>query len=216
MIFLFQTDQSVSLLQKTLVDMKNTRERILDAAIHVFSNKGYHNARVDEIVEISETSKGAVYFHFPSKQEIFLGLVEEFSKLLENQIAAAMEKEQSGVLKVEAALLACMQTFGNYQQLAKIFLIQALGLGTLFEEKRQEINNRFIGIIKRHLDQAVEEGDIQKIDTEMAAIVWMGAINEVVIRWVYTGEPPLDRSFSALRTLLLRSIGVPGKQSLNG
>ena len=56
----------------------NTRQRILNAAIHIFASKGYHDTRVDEIVSASQTSKGAVYFHFPSKQEIFLGLVDEF------------------------------------------------------------------------------------------------------------------------------------------
>ncbi|HBX70494.1 MAG TPA: TetR/AcrR family transcriptional regulator, partial [Chloroflexi bacterium] len=65
----------------------DTRYRILSAAINIFSQKGYHNTRVDEIVEAAETSKGGVYFYFPSKQDIFLGLVDEFANLLENRIS---------------------------------------------------------------------------------------------------------------------------------
>jgi AcrR family transcriptional regulator len=192
--------------------LNETRNRILKAAIQVFSNKGFHDTRVDEIVEISKTSKGAVYFHFPSKQDIFLGLVDEFAKILEIRLKAAIEGERGGVNKVNAALIACIQTFGKYQELAKIFLIQAVGLGTIFESKRQEIHARFVQIIKNHLDEAIMDGDIPPIDTQIAAYAWMGAINEVVIHWVFYGKPHPNRSLPALRTILLRSIGVSDDQ----
>lgn len=186
----------------------STRKRILKAAINIFAEKGYHDTRVDEIVDISETSKGAVYFHFTSKQDIFLGLVDEFAQILENRIKSVIREETGGINKVNAALLACMETFGHYQKLTKIFLIQAVGLGSIFEAKRQTIHDRFVRLIKSYLDEAVQDGDIPPIDTEIAAITWMGAINEVVIRWVYTGEPSPDRILPVLRVILLRSIGI--------
>ena len=187
----------------------NTRYRILNAAINIFSQKGYHDTRVDEIVEAAETSKGGVYFHFPSKQDIFLGLVDEFAVLLEKRISEAIAEEDSGIRRVDAALIACMETFQEYQKLAKIFLVQAVGLGIVFEEKQQEIHDRFVEIVKKHLDEAVQEGDIPAIDTEIAAYAWMGALSEVVIRWIHTGAPDLERALPALRIFLLRSIGVP-------
>lgn len=185
-----------------------TRERILNAAINIFSQKGYHDTRVDEIVAASETSKGAVYFHFPSKQDIFLGLVDEFALRLERQLIKVIEQEHSGVNKVDAALAACMLTFEKYHKLAKIFLIQAVGLGSPFEIKRQEIHDHFSGLVKSYLDEALLDGDIPEMDTGIAALAWMGAINEVVMHWVLTGDPSPERSLPALRSLLLRSIGV--------
>ncbi len=194
---------------------ENTRYRILNAAINVFSQKGYHDTRVDEIVAAAETSKGGVYFHFPSKQDIFLGLVDEFADLLERRISEAIAEEDSGIRRVDAALVACMETFQEYRKLAKIFLVQAIGLGIVFEEKQQEIHDRFVEIIKHHLDEAVQEGDIPAIDTEIAAYAWMGALNEVVIRWIHTGVPELERALPALRIFLLRSVGVPDGRMTN-
>lgn len=206
------TSQSVTGF-KILNNNCPTRQRILNAAINIFAKKGYHETRVDEIVEASATSKGAVYFHFPSKQEIFLGLVDEFAKKLKNQIISAISEQTGGVNKVDSALRACMETFGKYQKLAKIFLIQAVGLGSTFETKRQEIHHDFVVLVKSYLDEAVQDGEIPPIDTEVAAYAWMGSINEVVIRWVYTGEPSLERSYSTLRTMLLQSIGVRKDQT---
>jgi AcrR family transcriptional regulator len=190
-------------------DNNSTRQRIIDAAIERFSKNGYHDTSVSDIVEDSGTSKGAVYFYFPSKQDIFLGLVDYFADILENRLRAAIEQEESGLLRVNAALGICLETFAAYKRLAKIFLIQATGLGTVFEEKRRQIHMRFIDIIRGHLDDAVREGDLQNIDTEVAAYAWMGAINEVVIEWVYTGQPEPSRALPALRSMLLRSIGTP-------
>ena len=187
---------------------KATRERILEAAASVFASKGYHETRVDDIVVESETSKGSVYFHFPGKQQIFLALVDQFADLLQNKLAEAIAGEEDGVRRVDAALRITLETFGRYRGLAKILLIQAVGLGAVFEEKRLEIHERFAGMVKTHLDQAVQEGDIPPVDTGVAAYAWMGAINEIVIRWVHTGEPEPERAVTALRTILLRSIGV--------
>ncbi|HEX9925520.1 MAG TPA: TetR/AcrR family transcriptional regulator [Anaerolineae bacterium] len=189
-------------------ETKSTRRRILEAAINVFASKGYHDSRVDEIVEESHISKGGIYFHFPGKQQIFLAVVDEFSQLLEERLSTAIGQEANGIQQVNAALRAGLETFGQYRQLAKIFLVQAVGLGATFEKKRLEINNRFAELIRTHLDRAVAEGDILPIDTQVAAYTWVGAINEIVIRWIYTDQPEPERALPALRTLLLRSIGV--------
>lgn len=187
---------------------RETRQRILDAALRVFAAKGYHEARMDDIVAAADASKGAIYFHFPSKEHIFLALVDEFAALLESRLEQALAEESSGVRRVDAALRVCMELFGRYRQLAKVVLVQAAGLGHVFERKRLEVHQRFVHIIKRELDRAVAEGSIPPIDTEVAAMVWIGALNEVVIRWIYSGAPEPERSLPALRALLLRSVGV--------
>jgi len=193
--------------EKSTRDPDGTRSRILDAALDVFSNKGYHDASVDEIVEQSQTSKGSVYFHFPNKQRLFLALLDKFADLLERRIVEAISHEKEGVARVSAALEAFMTTFSGYRPLAKILLIQAVGLGNVFEEKRLQVYDRFAVLIKTYLDQAVRVGDIPPQDTEIIAVAWMGAINEVVIRWVYTGQPAPERILSTLRPLLLKSVG---------
>lgn len=185
---------------------QNTRERILDSALNLFSRKGYHDTRMDEIVKESETSKGAIYFHFPSKERLFLALMDQFASLLERRIREAIEQEDEGMQRVRAALTACLDTFGKYRLPAKIMLVQAVGLGAIFEKKRLEVNDHFANLIRTYLDEAIKVGDIAPVDTEIVSHAWMGAIYSVVIRWVYTGEPEPERILSTLLPLLLRSV----------
>ena len=200
------------------IPTQETRERILEAAVKVFATKGYHDTKVDDIVSESKTSKGSFYFYFPSKQDIFLALVDTFAELLECRLHARIDSETSGMARLDLALHVCLETFGQYRGLAKIAFVQATGLGLAFEEKRRVVNDRFIEIIKNNLDEAVAEGNIPALDTEVAACAWMGALNEIILRWVYTGQPDPIRTLPALRKLLLQSVGVPlkTKSTANG
>ena len=52
------------------------KEKILDSALHVFVKSGYSDARMDDIVEESGMSKGAIYYYYKSKKDLFLGLTD--------------------------------------------------------------------------------------------------------------------------------------------
>lgn len=191
-----------------------TRERILEAATEVFAEKGYYAAAVDDIVKASNTSKGSFYNFFPSKQGIFLALVDRLDAKVVERIEKAIAKERGALNKVDAALRAFLDDFARHRRLARILLIEAAGLGHAFNERLFTLHTRFARLIQRHLQHAVEEGSIPPVDTELAAFAWLGAVNEVVLRWLYTGEPdPLERALPELRTLLLRSVGAPVEAS---
>lgn len=186
-------------------EAKSTRERILDAALNIFSNKGYYDTRMDEIVEEAQTSKGSIYFHFPNKERLFIALVDQFSDLLERRVKEAIQEEQ-GMARVKVALTSVLETFARYRRPAKLLLVQAVGLGTIFEKKRLEVTDRFADLIRIYLDEAIELGDIVPIDTHIVSHAWMGAIYNVVIQWVYTGEPTQEKIMKALLPLLLNSV----------
>lgn len=190
-----------------------TRRRILDAAAEVFAEKGYHDTAVDDIVRASDTSKGAVYFHFPNKQGIFLVLIDELTKILAQRIERSIARERGGMAKVEAALRTVIDTFTRHRTLSRILFIETVGAGRSCDRKLLEIHERFAEIIKRHLDEAVVEGAIQPLDTQITAYAWFGALNEIITRWLYTGQPEsLSEMTPGLAELLLRSVGYNGGQ----
>jgi AcrR family transcriptional regulator len=186
-----------------------TRERILHAALTIFARKGYHRALVDDIVRASRTSKGAVYHHFPNKEALFLALVDDFAARLAQAVADAIARSHGALAKVEAALRAGLETFAGNRELARILLLEAVSLGPAYETKRAEIHERFAALIRGYLDEAAAEGSIPPLDTRVATLAWLGAVNEVVIQWLSRGEPDLlDEAVPALTPMLLRSIGA--------
>ncbi|MER3484658.1 MAG: TetR/AcrR family transcriptional regulator, partial [Chloroflexota bacterium] len=78
------------------------RRRVLDAALEIFARDGYGETAVDEIARASDTSKGGIYFHFPSKQALFLCLLDEAGKLLLDRVEHAMAAEADPIARGEA------------------------------------------------------------------------------------------------------------------
>lgn len=194
-------------MNEKVTDARSTRERILDASMNIFSAKGFHDTKLDEIVAEASISKGSIYFHFPNKEKLFIALVDQFADLIERRAREAIGEETPGIGRVQVALEAVLETFGKYRRPAKLLLVQAVGLGTVFERKRMEVTDRFALLIKTYLDEAVADGSIAPVNTHIVAHAWMGAIYSVVIQWVYTGEPSRDEIMEALLPLLLQSVG---------
>jgi AcrR family transcriptional regulator len=186
-----------------------TRDKILQAALKVFAEKGYHRALVDDIVRASRTSKGAVYHHFPNKEALFLALVDELSARLAEAMAAAIAAAHGALGKVQAALTAGLETFARHRELSRILLLESGSLGPAYQSKRLEVRERFASLIQGYLDDAVAEGSIPPLNTRVAALAWLGAVNEVVIQGVYRGRPDLvTEAVPVLTRILLRSIGA--------
>lgn len=186
-----------------------TRQRLLDAAEVVFAEKGYHNAGVDDIIKVSDSSKGGFYFHFPNKQAIFISLVDALVPRLSAAIDRAIADEADPVAQLDAALRTVLDTFSRHRRLSKILLVEAVGLGHGFDEKLMQTRGHFAQMIQTHLDRVVAAGIIEPLDTETVSWAWFGAINEVVVRWLVAGQPStLDDTMPTLRLLLLRSIGI--------
>jgi len=193
-----------------LMRTKNmTRERILEAAETVFAERGYHGAAVEEIVRRTDMSKGGFYFHFPSKELLFFTIMDNLTERLLNRLEKCTAREKSAIAKVEVALDTVFESLVKRRRLAKLLLVQGYSMGRNFEKKRMDIFSRFAAVIKRTLDHAIDEGTIPPTDTTTVAYSWIGAINEVVIRWLYTGKPsPIGGALLTLRQSLLRGVGA--------
>lgn len=64
--------------------------QILEAARELFFQQGFESTTIDEIADRTELSKGAIYLHFPSKEEIYITLMLEGSEILHEMLQEAV------------------------------------------------------------------------------------------------------------------------------
>jgi AcrR family transcriptional regulator len=194
-----------------------TRRALLESALNVFGEKGYHNAAVDDIVSRAGRSKGTAYFHFPNKEAIFRALVRELASYLVDRVERELVGRQSAIEQLDAALLSVVNIFTKHRKLARVTLVEVAGAGRAFSDDLLFVRQEFANLIRRHLDAAVNEGTLAPCDTELIAAAWFGAINEIVLRWLHDPDArPLNMTYPALRQLLLQSVGADVAQRYNG
>ena len=196
---------------------RSRRERILDAAFSAFAKRGYRETAVDDIAAAAETSKGGIYFHFPSKEAIFRELMQTTADKLVARVERAVALETEPVARAEAALRTVLTTFAGHRTMARVLFLDMAGAGRAFQAETNTLHERFAALIKGYLDEAVAAGAIPPLDTAITSVVWFGALNEVVARWLLADKPgPLEDTYPALREVLLRSAGVPEARIVQG
>ena len=183
-----------------------TRERILEAAETVFAENGYHDALVDEIGKRTSMSKGGLYFHFPSKEDLFFAVMDRLANKLVRRAEKAASVAGTPLESAEAALEAVLIALSVQKRLAKLLITQGYSMGNAFEAKRAEMFERFAGVIARELEAAKTTGQIYDVNTGLASRVWLGAVNEVVVYWLFSGGPSPKESAPELKRILLDSV----------
>jgi AcrR family transcriptional regulator len=126
----------------------------LDAALEVIARKGYSAAGVQEIVDLSSTSKGSFYFHFPSKEQMVMALVGRASERLVNKVRESVKNQPSPLHRVAGSVDALMTTFARQRNVAQVLLLNIIGNGKAVDKKFLPIRERFSGLIQEELNAA--------------------------------------------------------------
>ena len=115
----------------------------------------------------------------------------------------AARAHSSPIAKVEAALMSVLANLSKHKRLAKQLMLQGYSIGNSFEHKRIEIFERFYSVIERRLRHASDSGEVNDTDPGVATPSWLGALNELVIHWLYSGGPAPVASQQLLRRMLI-------------
>jgi AcrR family transcriptional regulator len=161
------------------MDKASRRQQLLKAARDVFANKGYHDAKVDDICAIAGVAKGTFYLYFPDKRSVFSELVDGLLLRLTNAtITVAIDRDVEAQVKdnirgVVAVLL-------EDPKLTQILMSYATGLDPAFVQKIES----FYAGTKRFLQESLEVGQQLGIvapgDTHLYAICTVGALKELL------------------------------------
>jgi len=174
--------------------MSSARERLLESAKILFSQKGYYATSVEDIVESAGFSKGTFYFYFKSKEELFKSLVEEMHLNIVKRLENFLERE----LPLEDALIEHAKVFLEdiYQNrhIAQIFLFQLVGTNEEFRELYYTKIAHLRELLTKMVDRAIQRGEITYKNAENIVNLYVGFLRMLVLEYVFREkEPDLER-----------------------
>jgi AcrR family transcriptional regulator len=174
--------------------MSSARERLLESAKILFSQKGYYATSVEDIVESAGFSKGTFYFYFKSKEELFKSLVEEMHLNIVKRLEVFLERD----LPLEDALVEYAKVFLEdiYQNrhIAQIFLFQLLGTNEEFRKLYYTKVSHLRELLTKMVDRAIQRGEINYKDAENIVNLYTGFLRMLVLEYVFKEkEPDLER-----------------------
>lgn len=162
------------------------RKHIIDTAVKVFVLKGYYGASVKDIVEEADISVGTFYFYFKNKEELFETLYVELSEeLFERTIFKAMQNINNKIdLGFSRAITFFLKVIDLNRPLAKIMLIEAVGLNPKFEARRAEVTKKCVNYTFDGLKEIEAFGSLSIPDIKIGSTALMGTLYGVIMEWL--------------------------------
>lgn len=161
------------------MDKSARRSQLLRAARDVFATKGYHDAKVDDIVAAAKVAKGTFYLYFRDKRSVFSELVD----MLFERIGMAIlhVDPQVGVEpQVKHNIRAIVAVFLDDPALTRILLSYAAGTDAAFVAKIRSFYEGTHHLLRDSLREGQKMGIIAPGDASMYATFTIGALKEIL------------------------------------
>ncbi|WP_080844500.1 TetR/AcrR family transcriptional regulator [Cytobacillus gottheilii] len=163
--------------------------QIIDAAVVVIAENGYHQAQVSKIAKQAGVADGTIYLYFKNKEDILISLFQDkmghFIERIEEQIAG---KEQA----VEKLLVMVESHFTMLSQDRHLAIVTQLELRQSNKELRLKINEvlkGYLSLVDKILFEGKENGEFSaNLETRLARQMIFGTMDEVVTTWVMNDQ----------------------------
>jgi AcrR family transcriptional regulator len=184
------------LMDTTLAEQR--RGEILEAALKIFSEKGYHAAKIEDIATELNLGHGTFYRYFKNKLDIFNHVVEEIVRMI-TELVADINPYDAGTLDDYRLQLETIgdRLFGLFKSnpsISRVIFYEAFGINDEDLRKRiQEVFDLIGGYIEMYLKNGIDKGYMREdLHVRESALAIGGALFEACRRVVLSPDPDRD------------------------
>lgn len=187
---------------------EQTVEKILDAAAQLFAQKGYQNTTLQDIIEATHLSKGAVYHHFKSKEEIAQKVGDRMGDAMWEPLCRIREDASlTGLQKLQAVFDASFA--GTRQQEIARTLPHLSSDPQFLTMELENIEKRLAPeYIAPMIRQGMEDGSIRTVDANALAEALFVLADVWLSPRTFPTTPEQQRARNAVFQQMTRALGL--------
>ncbi|SNS42370.1 transcriptional regulator, TetR family [Noviherbaspirillum humi] len=181
--------------RSTKEEALETRNRILDAAVEVFYAKGTSATSLADVAEAAGVTRGAIYWHFKNKSDLFDAMCERVRLPMEAMTEAGASQEQEDPLgQLRASCIFVLRQAAADPQTRKVFEVlfhkcEYVESSGLIQARQQEAFRRGEARIERILRNAITHGQLApELDVHLAATALHAAVIGLVSNWLFAKD----------------------------
>lgn len=206
-------DGADALISRRARHLLQDRAGLLAAATAVFAERGFHSASIREIARRAGFSVGGVYQFYPSKDELYVAVLEEGWARLKAEIGSALRaKDSLGQLSALTRLL--VGRYESHRGLWQILTGEQAVLPAAFKQhllRRLKSHMRHLRrLVAGIMQRGVRERVFRKVDVELLASAYGGIIRQSFDDAILLGTPPPDAD--SLLSVFLNGAVCPGSR----
>ncbi len=172
--------------------MNKTKRAIFESAIKVFSKSGYTGATMDEVVAKAGVAKGSLYYHFKSKEELFIFIIKEGINLIHEEVENATDGMENPYEIIQESVKVMLKYVYENKDLFKVIISQLWG--------NEERNDMLRDEIKTLIDNStskfkagiiagfIEDEDPELLSYSLVGVLVSAALYEIINEEEYNHE----------------------------
>src|SRR5580693_3626159 len=197
------------------------RQKILTHARDVFARRGYHDAKIEDIVLAAGIARGTFYLYFKDKRAVFDEIVDRAFTQIGMAIVRVDPRDpgRSVAEQVQENIRRIVHTLLEDRPTTKILLTDAVGIDPAFDRKLHSFYEVVENLLVESLREGQELGIVAPGDTRLFAHLMTGALKEILYQVVrrkgaYTEKEVVDGiyDFFGQGCLRVREVGSPKKK----
>ena len=154
---------------------------MMQAAVRIFSERGYQSATIRDIVKEADVSIGTFYFYVPDKETLFVHLYEETADFLLHTLQQAANSRSTFPQQVKAILQSYVSIAIFEPAVVELLLVAGVGTVPALAGKTSSFRERLILIWQQPLDEAIKKGQVPDQNERRTAEGLAGAVDQVIL-----------------------------------
>ncbi|WP_159882296.1 TetR/AcrR family transcriptional regulator [Paenibacillus puerhi] len=154
---------------------KNKRNDILEAALHLFADRGYDGTTVPAIADAAQVGAGTIYRYFETKEELVNSLFQESVQQLSNALLTGAPADPGAIRERYDHIFNQMCEFAAYRGRTLAFIDSHSGAPFLNTESRESFD-RFLSLIREVLEEGKRLGIICPLPSDVLIAIVYGAM----------------------------------------
>ena len=175
-------DQMLLCKYRTENQLADKRQRILQAAVQAFSEKGYAKATIAEIAHKAGVADGTVYEYFKNKEDVLVSIAEEhFREHLEQ-----LKQTFSGNTPPKKLWLFVLNHFQQYlddPNFAVVFLTMIQFNRRFYQSRAYKSQYNYVTELEKLIQEIINEGSTPSINIKVFRNMFLGAFSHMALRW---------------------------------
>jgi TetR/AcrR family transcriptional regulator, acrAB operon repressor len=212
-------------VRRTKDEAQETRNRILDAAEHMFSERGVSRTSFEDIAQAAGVTRGAIYWHFKDKSDLFAAMVNRVTLPMEAMVARSSDDSiDDPIASLRACAVNALKSTATNPQVQRVFDVVTHKCEYLGE--MAGVNNRISAVQKGCVDRAeqtirnaIKRGQLPaSVNPRLAAVGLDAMLYGLISNWLANpAYLPLERHAEAMIDLFLEGLrGSPAGRARAG
>ena len=166
------------------------RKAIINAAIDVFSHKGFHKAKISHIAKLAKVADGTIYLYFNNKENLLVSAFDELTENILNEMKNTINYEKTALDRLLKFFDLHVEMFTKQPAVVRFLAIE-LRQSPDFYEQYPSYNplKEYISFIEKLIIDTITENSIRVVDPKALTFIIFGTMDFLLTEWSTKNQP---------------------------